>query len=496
MELDTLNTHEFSDFSWVSFYDSENIDSRILRWSLRGQSGLFTFVEETPTTQLIGSLKTLDVYAFTVPYIDTPWTGIRAYQSDDPIGLFEPIQYECLTGVHRFYYDEKSLHKSIRANLNLIRNLGNLKMSENKTLTNVTTYQSLLQARVLTGVLRIVDHHLVNGFSTDYNFRKLVTRGNVKADLTGIRSLLKELGFLVEARSYDELGKTGSYIAYLIKSMVTINSPETPIDVVVSAVKIDIAETSIEFKAFDLEGHSEASDSILVHLRQFEVEDPIKINYVCGFNQDGSPDVVVREVDPNFNKPLDIFYPYIEEGISTLSTTFAESTNNLLLMVGPPGTGKTSLLREFTRHFKDRDIYQFCGDKVILHPSFDSYLAKLPKESLIIIEDADSIIGKRTEGNTTMSMLLNEIDGITTTGSKFIITTNLESLKSVDEGLLRPGRCFATKEFRALSYGETKAIVDAMALPAERVGENKVLSRVLGGDGDHITIIKPGFSLN
>lgn len=375
-------------------------------------------------------------------------------------------------------------------------------MSKAKTLTNVTTYQSLLQARVLTGVLRIVDHHLVNGYSTDYSFRKLVTRGNSSHDIDGIRQLLGEKGYLVEARSYDEQGKTGSYIAYLIKHMypATVTGWKRyftrKIDMVVSALKIDIAETSIEYKSFDIEGSDTPTAEVLDFLRQFEVEDPIKINYVCGFNQDGSPDVVVREVDPNFNKPLDIFYPYIEEGITTLSTNFAASTNNLLLLVGPPGTGKTSLLREFTRHFKDRDIYQFCGDKVILHPSFDSYLAKLPKESLIIIEDADSIIGKRTDGNTTMSMLLNEIDGITTTGSKFIITTNLDSLKSVDEGLLRPGRCFATKEFRALSFDESKAIVDAMGLPEERMGNNKVLSRVLGGEGDHITIIKPGFSLN
>ena len=41
----------------------------------------------------------------------------------------------------------------------------------------------------------------------------------------------------------------------------------------------------------------------------------------------------------------DEFYPWIKEGVESYLDRFMSSESSILLMIGPPGTGKTSLLR-------------------------------------------------------------------------------------------------------------------------------------------------------
>jgi ATP-dependent 26S proteasome regulatory subunit len=56
-----------------------------------------------------------------------------------------------------------------------------------------------------------------------------------------------------------------------------------------------------------------------------------------------------------------------------------------------------------------------------------------------------------------MSALLNAISGITKSNIKFLIATNLPTLRHVDPALYRPGRAFRVMEFDKLNAEEAVA---------------------------------------
>jgi len=86
-----------------------------------------------------------------------------------------------------------------------------------------------------------------------------------------------------------------------------------------------------------------------------------------------------------------------------------------------------------------------------------------------IIEDADHLLQPRTDGNKNLHRFLMIADGVVRAQSrKIIFTTNLPNIGSIDEALLRPGRCFATVQMRQLTRPEADA----------------VLIRLLAGDAD------------
>lgn len=75
----------------------------------------------------------------------------------------------------------------------------------------------------------------------------------------------------------------------------------------------------------------------------------------------------------------------------------------------------------------------------------------------IVLEDIDYDLNSRKEGNTFMYKLLNSSDGIISSNNKkIILSTNLPSVKDVDEALLRPGRCFDVLKTRNLTRNESE----------------------------------------
>jgi hypothetical protein len=102
---------------------------------------------------------------------------------------------------------------------------------------------------------------------------------------------------------------------------------------------------------------------------------------------------------------------------------------------------------------------------------------------VMIIEDADHIIGKRTDGNPLMQQLLNETDGAKATpGRKLIITTNLRDVGDIDPALIRAGRCFATVLFSDLSPEQAVVarrlvgMADFKEMPATRLSLAEALT--------------------
>lgn len=160
------------------------------------------------------------------------------------------------------------------------------------------------------------------------------------------------------------------------------------------------------------------------------------------------------ETIPNVERIEEImaFYPYFEKSPAEMIKDFVKSKSNVLLLIGPPGTGKSTYILQMLNHFGFGDkVHLADRDDILVHPQFPDVIRDMPNGSIMVTEDSDKMVMKRTEGNATMSAILNATAGIVQRDSKLIISTNLSSTQSVDDALIRPGRCYKIMEFKTLT---------------------------------------------
>jgi hypothetical protein len=162
---------------------------------------------------------------------------------------------------------------------------------------------------------------------------------------------------------------------------------------------------------------------------------------------------------------ISALYPYFQETPAEVWEGFSKSTSNVLMLIGPPGVGKSSFILEMmkARGWELR-VYLADSDKVIMHPQLTDFVRTFEQGSVMITEDSDTMVGKREDGNSTMSALLNATSGIIPTNVKIIISTNLTSLNKVDQALLRPGRTFKVLQFKNLSVEQAVNVRSSMNL--------------------------------
>jgi hypothetical protein len=178
-----------------------------------------------------------------------------------------------------------------------------------------------------------------------------------------------------------------------------------------------------------------------------------------------------RTVLPPPFVPLEHFnlaYPYLDQTPEQFWEAFKASPNNVTLLIGPPGTGKSSFLRCVLRaRGTSEERLTFLADSasVIAHPRFMENVRDLPVGSLMVTEDSDAMLAKREDHNMEMSALLNATSGLASTDTKFVISTNLSGTQKVDSALLRRGRLYRTIHFRNLTVAEAYALREAMTLP-------------------------------
>jgi SpoVK/Ycf46/Vps4 family AAA+-type ATPase len=159
-------------------------------------------------------------------------------------------------------------------------------------------------------------------------------------------------------------------------------------------------------------------------------------------------------------------YPsLLQKGISLTDyyEAFANSDAKILLLMGQRGTGKTSFLRGLLHHNKWNPIISY--DEALL--SNDQMLIKflLSESNCFIIEDADTFIYKREQGNNVIHKFLNLGDGlITKSDKKLILTTNITSTDEIDSALIRPGRCFDVLHFDTLTPEQAKTLIDTTGM--------------------------------
>lgn len=160
----------------------------------------------------------------------------------------------------------------------------------------------------------------------------------------------------------------------------------------------------------------------------------------------------------------DSLYPFIEGGIESFTKKYIEAKENILILIGPPGTGKTTFIRHILQTIGK--VVYLSYDMNVLSKDFvfSSFVADSDAGSFVI-EDADILMKKRKDGNDNMSKLLNIGDGLITLNKKLIFSTNIENINDIDEAVTRPGRCYDIIRFRELTKEEANVVVWDYELP-------------------------------
>jgi SpoVK/Ycf46/Vps4 family AAA+-type ATPase len=183
-------------------------------------------------------------------------------------------------------------------------------------------------------------------------------------------------------------------------------------------------------------------------------------------------------------------YPYILDFESFIDN-YIDGPEQVLILLGPTGTGKTRLIRHIIKEMTRERIEMRASRKTRNAPppieyhkgraekenfciSYTTDIKCLEKEDIfidlltedvkaLVIEDIDFHLKSRKQGNDFMYKLLAASDGlITNTNRKIIVSTNLKDLNDIDEALLRPGRCYAILYTRNLTCDEGNKLLMAM----------------------------------
>jgi hypothetical protein len=156
--------------------------------------------------------------------------------------------------------------------------------------------------------------------------------------------------------------------------------------------------------------------------------------------------------------PVTEMYPFLEgETVEEYYDRYMNSSASILLLIGPPGTGKTTFIRGLL-HYTGKNALVTYDEKLL---EKDYVFARFLEDdaNFMVIEDADNFIISRKEGNTMMHRFLNVGDGLVgVKGKKLIFSTNLPSINDIDPALIRPGRCFDILHFDNYTEKQAKNI--------------------------------------
>lgn len=235
-------------------------------------------------------------------------------------------------------------------------------------------------------------------------------------------------------------------------------------------------------------------------------EDAYKLGLVTYSNN--RMGIMVKEITFGSKfEDLTKLYSSIDDNFhNTLIDKIYSTSKGNIVFNGPPGTGKSfyirKLIKDYYVKYENNEVdgeevdeaYTMEGffshnlgrantNKLFVYiptnlshlfsdPSFTTMLqnkaGEYPKGLVIILEDAEKVIGSREVSGDGVSALLNMSDGILNdiVSTQFIFTYNTDTA-NIDSALLRPGRLLAKKTFNLLNKDKATKL-------SELIGVNRV----------------------
>lgn len=216
--------------------------------------------------------------------------------------------------------------------------------------------------------------------------------------------------------------------------------------------------------------------------KYFTYESPefIRIDYHYYHPTFGSNERTIRMQKSDIQTTIPELYP--DYDVAALAEQYCASNDNILLLYGPPGVGKTQFLRYVMKHGKFENII-YVKDSDVLNSGefwvgmadttadlmvFDDMDDALQPRKKVVLEQMDNESDKefavrklqqemQLDNKTFMRNILSFTDGIFEKKTKIIITTNQE-IPEIDSAIIRPGRCFDFLTLNPLTFEEAQRI--------------------------------------
>ena len=185
------------------------------------------------------------------------------------------------------------------------------------------------------------------------------------------------------------------------------------------------------------------------------------------------------------------FYPYISEDIDIYTKSFLNSSSNILILLGPPGTGKSSFIKNMITTHKCNTMITYDNSLIMSDAFYQTFI--MEDANLLVIEDADSFLVSNETQDTVLNKFLSLSDGIIDVSNKKIIFTANISKENISPALVRPGRCYDIIEFRDLSKVEAKKVSDILKIDLIENKDTYTLAEIINQKSNTVKKSKFGF---